>query len=384
METINYKTFFDRPERASFAEIKRLQNSIINLSCIQQILEAFPHIALLLNEYRQIVAYNSKAVNYFFGKNGSEIYGKRLGEALNCIHSKEMEAGCGTSLFCRECGAAKSIKKTNDTGNDSVSECRITIKKQESEISLDFRVHTSQITIDGLNFTLFAVEDIQNEKRRFVLERVFFHDVLNTASAIKGIAEILPQLKSDQQFDEFITMLQYSSDQLIDEIQAQRDLVYAENGLLKLNPVEVGVNEIISRVAALYKNHESAKGKNLMAEYLTNDIKIKTDPSLLIRSLGNLVKNALEAVHTNQNVKIFSMVSEKETKFVVWNEGVIPDSVQLQIFQRSFSTKASVGRGIGTYSVKLFVEKYLGGKVEFISNHELQTQFIVTLYRNPF
>lgn len=383
MATAIPKTFFDRPERISVEGIKKLQNSIISLSCLQQILEAFPHIALLLNEFRQIIAYNSKAVNYFFGKNDSEIIGKRLGEALNCIHSQEMEAGCGTSIFCRECGAAQSIKKTTDNGINSVSECRITVGKQEGESSLDFRVHTSKITIEDLNFTLFAVEDIQNEKRRLVLERVFFHDVLNTASAIKGIAEVLPQLDNGKEFDEFVQMLQYSADQLIDEIQAQRDLIYAENGLLKINPVEISVNEIISRVEALYKNHESSKGKFLLAEYSTNDIKIKTDSVLLIRSLGNLVKNALEAIEANQKVKIFSKVSEKEVKFIVWNEGVIPNSVQLQIFQRSFSTKASVGRGIGTYSVKLFVEKYLGGKVEFISNHELQTQFIVTLYRNP-
>jgi len=63
----------------------------------------------------------------------------------------------------------------------------------------------------------------------------------------------------------------------------------------------------------------------------------------------------------------------------VWNEGVIPESVKLQIFQRSFSTKANAGRGIGTYSVKLFVEKYLGGKVNFVSNPENQTSFVISL-----
>mgnify|MGYP006293419399 CR=1 len=34
------------------------------------------------------------------------------------------------------------------------------------------------------------------------------------------------------------------------------------------------------------------------------------------------------------------------------------------LFKRSFSTKG-VGRGIGTYSMKLFGEKYLKGKVDF-------------------
>ncbi len=373
------KTYFDSPERVSIEKIEQLRTQFVNISCLQKILETFPHIALLLNEHRQIVAYNSKALNYFFGANGTEALGKRLGEAINCIHSKEMEAGCGTSVFCKECGAAQSIKKTNQTDQYSVSECRITAQNADKEISLDFRVHTSKIILEGHSFILFAVEDIQSEKRKLVLERVFFHDVLNTASAIKGIAEVLPQIKNSDEFDDFIRMLQYSSDQLIDEIQAQRDLTYAENGLLKINVSTITVNEILSRVEALYKNHELTKQKFFEVKYLNENIKIKTDIALLIRSLSNLIKNALEAISEKQYVKLYSEFNDDEIRFIVWNEGVIPETVQLQIFQRSFSTKANFGRGIGTYSVKLFVEKYLNGKVLFVSDQEAQTRFIITL-----
>lgn len=382
MENFSPKTYFDSPERVSTEEIEQLRKRSVNLSCIQQILETFPHIALLLNEHRQIVAFNSKARDYFFGSNGTGVLGKRLGEALNCIHSKEMEAGCGTSVFCRECGAGQSIKRTNQTNENTVSECRITAQNADVEVSLDFRVYTSKIFIDGHSFTLFAVEDIQSEKRKLVLERVFFHDVLNTATAIKGIAEVLPQLKNSDEFDEFVNMLQYSSDQLIDEILVQRDLTYAENGLLKTNVSETGVNEILSRVEALYKNHELSKQKVFEVIYLKENIKIKTDSSLLIRSLSNLVKNALEAISANQTVRLYSELNENQIEFIVWNEGIIPESVQLQIFQRSFSTKANFGRGIGTYSVKLFVEKYLGGKVSFISNQQDQTKFIISIPLN--
>lgn len=40
----------------------------------------------------------------------------------------------------------------------------------------------------------------------------------------------------------------------------------------------------------------------------------------------------------------------------------------LRIFQRSFSTKGAKGRGLGTYSMKLFGETYLGGQVSFRSS----------------
>lgn len=40
-------------------------------------------------------------------------------------------------------------------------------------------------------------------------------------------------------------------------------------------------------------------------------------------------------------------------------------SAMLSVFKRYFSTKSKSGRGIGTYSMKLFGERYLGGKVGF-------------------
>ncbi len=54
----------------------------------------------------------------------------------------------------------------------------------------------------------------------------------------------------------------------------------------------------------------------------------------------------------------------------------MPREVQLQIFQRSFSTKG-LGRGLGTYSVRLLTERYLKGSVSFTSSAEFGTTFRV-------
>jgi sensor histidine kinase regulating citrate/malate metabolism len=58
--------------------------------------------------------------------------------------------------------------------------------------------------------------------------------------------------------------------------------------------------------------------------------------------------------------------------------GTIPEDVRLQIFQRSFSTKGS-GRGLGTYSMKLFGENYLHGRVYFRTNEKQGTTFTIEL-----
>jgi len=48
------------------------------------------------------------------------------------------------------------------------------------------------------------------------------------------------------------------------------------------------------------------------------------------------------------------------------------------LFQRSFSSKGS-GRGLGTYSMKLFGEKYLDGEVSFESDRIKGTTFTISL-----
>ena len=53
--------------------------------------------------------------------------------------------------------------------------------------------------------------------------------------------------------------------------------------------------------------------------------------------------------------------------FEVHNPVEMPREIQLQMFVRSFSTKG-LGRGLGTYSARLFTEAYLGGRIGFRSD----------------
>jgi sensor histidine kinase regulating citrate/malate metabolism len=91
-----------------------------------------------------------------------------------------------------------------------------------------------------------------------------------------------------------------------------------------------------------------------------------------------MVKNALESSPENAVVTLGANASEKGTEFWVHNESAMPREVQLQVFQRSFSTKGE-GRGLGTYSIKLLTERYLNGKVTFTSSMDDGTTFRVLI-----
>lgn len=342
-------------------------------------LEGFPGLAAILDKNRQIVAHNSQAATIFRGIGGEQAFGKRLGEALGCAHAGDMEGGCGTSKFCAECGAAQSIRLTAERSSVQSRECRIRTMLLGKEGSLNLRVFTSPLRIDGEMFTLFTLKDIAHEKRLQALERIFFHDVLNTAAAINSISSLMGGVEDADQMRELVALLRSSSWQLIHEIHAQRDLLTAERGELAFVVEPVTTTRIVSSVLELYISHDLSYGKTLDFKPLAPDVEIETGVVHLVRCLGNLVKNALEASEAGHEVKLYCEQSEGDVTFHVQNQAVMPERVQLQVFQRSFSTKASVGRGLGTYSVRLLVEQYLHGQVRFESNAEIGTVFSIRL-----
>ncbi len=85
--------------------------------------------------------------------------------------------------------------------------------------------------------------------------------------------------------------------------------------------------------------------------------------------------NAIEASDEDGLIKIW--VEEQPDTFTikVWNTQYIPKKIALRIFQRNFSTKEQAGRGIGTYSMKLFGEQFLQGTVSFSTSQEEGTTF---------
>lgn len=100
---------------------------------------------------------------------------------------------------------------------------------------------------------------------------------------------------------------------------------------------------------------------------------------MLIRSFSNLVKNAVEASTSGDKIEIYAATGKNCVVISVKNPTYIPEAIQLQIFNRSFTTKKGSGRGIGTYSVRLLVEQYLNGEVSFTSDKNEGTIFNIKI-----
>ncbi len=333
-------------------------------------LDAVPEPLVVLNAQRQVTYANEAFLNSIGKKTTAEVLGIRPGEALKCTHSGGT-GGCGTTAYCRTCGAVTAILESQD-GQRSTRECRILTDGDGS--ALDLQVMASPFEVQGQRYTVFAVQDISDQKRRRALERIFFHDILNAAGGLQGLAQL--ELDGDND-NEFVEIVHQIASQLVMEIRAQRELNAAEHNELVTSPVPLRSREVVDHVIGLYAAHEVARGKVLVCGS-ASDVAFIADPALVHRVIGNMVKNALEASRAGETVTITCDVSTDVIHFAVHNPAVMSPEVRLQIFQRSFSTKGK-DRGLGTYSIKLLTERYLGGQVNFESTPEAGTTFCVTL-----
>ncbi len=373
-------TLFASSDRSTPEE---LEQQIEDLSSLPlDMLDAIPNICLVLNQHRQIIFANTALLSALNLPEMHVVLGMRPGEVLNCTHSSEV-SGCGTTEFCRTCGAAKSILSSLG-GKRAIEECRIV---QRDGSALDFRVSGTPYVLNGQRFSIFVLEDISHEKRRRVFERLFFHDVLNISGVLLGYSQMLIDTPPDSdRAQEMKTSLYHATLRLIDEVKNQRELSSAEMGDLRVQPVVIHTKKILSSVRSFYEAHEVAEGRVIRLDPAAEDLTFVSDRVLIERVLGNLVKNALEASRPGQTVTLSSFIDGKKGKegdriaFSVNNETAMPRDVQLQMFQRSFSTKG-IGRGIGSYSVKLFTERYLQGTVTFTSSPQAGTTFTVSFPR---
>lgn len=358
-------TFFAPAERASEQTISQQQLSVAQASFVSAVMHSVTDMMLVLNEQRQIIAANKLLIDAFGVADQSDLAGMRPGEAIGCIHSSAGPDGCGTSEVCSTCGAVLTILASQETDKQADGECRVVITKNGGT-ALDLEVKATPLEVNGTSFTIFALKDIGSEKRRQVLERTFFHDILNTIGGIRGIADLLADSDnlSPETATEYKGLMVDLSDNLAEEINQQRRLLAAERGEYVADRQNTELGEILEEVCKLYGNHARTPDRSVVLEDTPKYI-LKTDRPMLRRVIGNMVLNALEAIPAGETVRVSFDVDSQEVCIKVTNRGEIPRDVQLRMFQRSFSTKGTSGRGIGTYSMKLFGERYLGGAVGF-------------------
>jgi signal transduction histidine kinase len=369
-------TYFDIAEKNSVTILKDKIETINNSSLMKVFLTSISGLLAILDEHRQMVSLNENYLRVLGMDDPRQVLGLRTGEALECIHAKEYPNGCGTTKFCKSCGAAIAIATSLAENRLVEKNCAIQMRKKGKESDLFLSVKCEPIVIDDTRFLLVFLRDITKEHQRSILERTFFHDINNM---IGGLAMANLLLSQGSYNERLVTIIDTCTKSLVKEVETQQCLMFNDMHYYKPANDAVSANTIFIDLDNLYHNHPAKDNKNLIFEYNENESILFTDEALLLRILANMITNALEATETGGLVRLWWENTREGVRFTVHNESYIEKDLQLRIFQRNFTTKKQLNRGIGTYSMKLFGETMLQGKVGFQSTEEKGTHFFITI-----
>jgi tetratricopeptide (TPR) repeat protein len=167
-------------------------------------------------------------------------------------------------------------------------------------------------------------------------------------------------------------------DMLLGDVQTQRDLLKLDKQILVAEFSEIDSLDFIKMIIRRFSTDKTAEGKKIVIAKDSVSIRLKTVERLLRRSIINLLKNALEASSKDEKVIIGCDKDEDEIVFWVKNKVVLSEKIRSQIFKRFFSSKG-IGRGLGTYTVKVLIEEHLNGRVNFESTEKTGTIFRIYL-----
>lgn len=364
-------------EREPLEAIIKSRISLEKIEYMKDLLSSMSYIICILNQKNQIVFFNEYIVEKYGLDLETDVLGIRPGEVFKCVNANNDTGGCGTTEKCQYCGAYKAFMECWEEERKVVSECRIIRDSGANTVQLDLEITATPFRHEGDKYLIVSMQDITDQKRKELFERIFFHDIINVAGGLSNILQLFPSF-TDEEREEYLPIASSLSNQIIDEIRAQQQVVKAEKGELEVEKHTINAEKFLEKIMDQIRFNHVAFEKEIEIIDETDNISFVSDEVLLTRVLINMAKNALEAISRGQKIKISAKLSENKIRFEVFNATYMKREVQLQLFQRSFSTKGN-NRGVGTYSMKLLGERYLNGQVGFESLPESGTIFFIEI-----
>lgn len=367
-------TFFAHLVRKNQKELTKEYELIQSNQMMVSILNGLPISILILNKARQLVFGNRTFLKLMKISDISVILGKRFGEFMGCPSSDKGFEGCGSSQNCFSCGAKRSIVNCIENGSGSED---VTMLNADLEM-LHLNVSAEMINFDGVEFLLLSLKDISSDKQKILLERIFYHDILNSAHNISSMAELISSEDAKENKDEYFGLLMKSTNDLIDEINTHRLLTNGNQNDYISRPVKINSFVLFKEIKTEFES-VSEGGILISLDKRSENFTFTADRVLVRRVITNMIKNAIEAERNQGKITIGLMtLKEKGTMLWVHNQSYMDEQVQYQVFNRSFSTKGP-DRGLGTYSMKILTEKFMKGKISFTSSPSNGTTFIIEI-----
>ncbi|WP_421878140.1 ATP-binding protein [Marinoscillum sp.] len=202
---------------------------------------------------------------------------------------------------------------------------------------------------------------------------------------LEEVIENIKELKEEHEYEEILEEL----DELIKDVNygvtRTIEIVKGLRVFSRLDEEEVkqaNVNENIDATLTLLRN--KTKNRIKVSKYYDEKMhEIECYPGQLNQVFMNILNNGIQAIPEDRKdgeITIYTEELEDEVVIRLKDNGAgIPEKIKNRIWEPFFTTKAvGVGTGLGMSISYGIIEKH-GGKIEFTSEENQGTEFVITL-----
>jgi signal transduction histidine kinase len=261
---------------------------------------------------------------------------------------------------------------------------QISFTNERGAVHLSIRV--SEMTLQEKHVRILAINDINSElddkeiDSWIRLTRVLTHEIMNSVTPITSLSDTLLTMHTDadSEIRNGLEVISTTGKSLISFVKSYRKFTHIPTP----EPSLFYVQKFAERMVQLARHHNHFPNIRIVIDVQPADLIVYADENLISQVVLNLLKNAMQAIgseQTNGFIEVKAYCNDEEAVLIeVSNNGpVIPPEEAEHIFVPFFTTKEG-GSGIGL-SISRQIMRLSGGSITLKSLPSAQTTtFILT------
>ena len=261
---------------------------------------------------------------------------------------------------------------------------QISFTNERGNVHLSIRV--SEMTLQEKHVRILAINDINSELDEkeidswIRLTRVLTHEIMNSVTPITSLSDTLLSLheNADDDIRSGLEVISTTGKSLISFVESYRKFTHIPTP----EPSLFYVQKFVERMVKLARHHNNFPNITINVSVEPSDLIVYADENLISQVVLNLLKNAMQAIGSEQEdglIEVKAYCNEEEAVLIeVSNNGpVIPQEEAEHIFVPFFTTKEG-GSGIGL-SISRQIMRLSGGSIALKSAPAAKrTTFILT------
>lgn len=269
----------------------------------------------------------------------------------------------------------------------------VQFKRKDGSV-YDTLLSLTPVEIEGQPCWQALVEDIterkETEREMIRIERLnalselssgICHNLNNLLTGILGPIDLMQSAKGEEQKQRLLEFIDRSAKRAADLIKRFHQTV---EGSDKTQPVLLNaiICQAIADTKPKWQDECALSGIAIQVkEHLTNIPKVSASETDLHAIVVNLIINAIEALPDGGQIDISTQNEDDGVLLVISDNGQgMEEETQQRVFEPFFSTKATVGTGLGLSTAYSAITRW-GGKIEVDSELEKGTQLRIWLPR---